>query len=233
MAVEKPAGISVHNAPGTDVCSLVRTYLDGAPQSIMREGYAPEFGVHPVHRLDQETSGVILLACQPDAFRHLAAQFKSHTVRKRYVAILHGEPADPGNGDGWGDWSWKLTKAAGGRKNPAGSGKRLPSRTRYRVLRRTAHYTVAECEPETGRKHQIRRHAKLAGHAVAGDKRYGTERSVRFLRETCGFDRLGLHSLSLVIVSPATGREVVIQSPGLPSEMAALIDIDGGDGPME
>ena len=94
----------------------------------------PSFGVSPVHRLDKETSGVILLAVTREVFRFFSKQFESRQVTKRYVAVLHGRLENPNENDPWGTWSWALAKTAGGRHNPEGAGHRQDSRTRYRSL---------------------------------------------------------------------------------------------------
>ncbi len=222
LAVDKPAGLTVHNLPGQDLCSIVEDALIKDP--IAREiRYDPSVGIHPVHRLDRETSGVMLLAWDKTVLRELSLQIRSDSTRKRYAAILHGRLPVPADPEVWIEWDRPLTKSAGGRRDPAGKGKRVPSRTRVRVIRHTERYTLVTCELETGRKHQIRRHAKLAGHAVVGDERYGTRRSVEFLKQK-GFDRLALHARSLTIHLPGESSPLEIRSPALPQAMQSLLD---------
>jgi len=228
LVVEKPSGLSVQEEPGWNLCSILRTQIEDDPNLRDKIDYDPLFGVHPVHRLDRETSGIILLACRPETFSYLARQFEYHQVRKRYIALLHGELPDPDAEDGWGLWAWPLSKEAGGRFHPQGPGRAVPCETRYRVLRKSTHYTLIECDLVTGRKHQIRRHARLAGHAVVGDARYGTPRSIRFLREERGFIRLALHSFSLQIQPPRAPAPQVFQSPAIPPEILRLLDDDQG-----
>lgn len=124
MVVDKPAGISVHNEPGRDLCSLASAFIQ--KESILQRqiDMDPDFDVHPVHRLDKETSGVILLAVNREMFRFFSNQFESRQVRKQYVAILHGRLENPEGNDSWGTWRWALAKTAGGRHNPEGSGHR-------------------------------------------------------------------------------------------------------------
>ncbi|GBC60622.1 RNA pseudouridine synthase [Desulfonema ishimotonii] len=226
LAVEKPAGISVHNDPGQDLCSIMVRKIAANAKFAEEIAFNPESGLNPVHRLDKQTSGVILLAWTPAIFRYFSAQFESGSVKKRYAAILHGELKKPETPDGWGLWEWALCKEARGRRDPVGKGKKADARTRFRVLQHTPHYTLAECELLTGRKHQIRRHARLAGHAVTGDTRYGTSRSVSFLKDRCHFDRLGLHAMSLTVTPPGAKDPVTIRSQGLPAEMQRLLDND-------
>ena len=224
LVVEKPAGLSVEEEREKDLCSLLRSQIKTDPNLLKKIDYDPRFGVHPVHRLDRETSGVILLACRSETFSYLARQFEDRKVRKRYVALLHGDLSEPKTEDGWGLWTWPLSKEAGGRLVPKGPGSRVPCETRFRILRRSAYYTLIECELLTGRKHQIRRHARLAGHAVVGDERYGTPRSLKFLREEKGFTRLALHSFSLEVKPPQAPAPQLFQSPAIPPEILRLLE---------
>ena len=228
LVVEKPPGVSVQGEPGRDLCSVLKSRIGSEPDLRDKIGCDPGFGVLPVHRLDRGTSGVILLACRPKTFSYFAKQFEHHKVRKRYVALLHGELPEPDAEDGWGLWTWPLSKEAGGRFHPEGPGGAAPCETRFRVLRRSAHYTLIECDLLTGRKHQIRRHARLAGHAVVGDARYGTSRSLKFLREEMGFIRLALHSFSLQVLLPGAAAPQVFQSPAIPPEILRLLEEDQG-----
>jgi RluA family pseudouridine synthase len=225
LAVDKPAGMSVHNDPGRDLCTLCAARL--MADDLLKAGIKPDtdFGVHAVHRLDRDTSGVVLLAARREALRFLAAQFEKRTVSKRYVAILHGIMVPP-SGSAWGMWRWPLTKNAAGRRDPAGRGQRKACQTRFRVLATSSHYTQVECAPETGRKHQIRRHAKLAGHPVVGDRRYGSRRSLVYLQEKCGFSRLGLHARALTFLPPDGDKSLTVQASEMPTEFKRLLEMD-------
>jgi 23S rRNA-/tRNA-specific pseudouridylate synthase len=224
--VEKPCGMSVQEERERDLRSVLASQIESDPGLRAEVDCDPAFGIQPVHRLDRETSGVILLACRSKTFSFFARQFEHHKVRKRYVALLHGELPEPGGEKSWGKWTWPLSKEAGGRLHPEGAGETVPAETRFRILRRSARYTLVECELLTGRKHQIRRHARLAGHAVAGDGRYGTARSVAYLREEKGFSRLALHALSLEIQPPRATAPEVFRSPAVPPEILRLLDED-------
>ena len=228
LMVEKPSGLSVQEEQGQDLCSFLQSRINTDPDLRNKIDCDPGFGVLPVHRLDRETSGVILLACRPRTFSYFAMQFEHHKVRKRYIALLHGDLPEPTAEDGWGLWTWPLSKEAGGRLHPEGRPRAVPSETRFRVLRRSAHYTLIECDLLTGRKHQIRRHARLAGHAVVGDARYGTSRSLKFLREEMGFIRLALHSFSLQVQLPGAAAPRVFQSQAIPPEILRLLEEDQG-----
>ncbi len=229
LAVDKPAGLTVHNEPGKDLCTIAHDYIQKNP-SIFKQLYLDtDFGIHPVHRLDRETSGVLLLAADRDTFRFFSKQFESHSVKKQYIAILHSPITPPETlnlDDRWGTWHWQLSKEAGGRKNPAGSGKKVPCETRYRIMDQSAHYTMVEIELLTGRKHQIRRHAKLAKHPVVGDNRYGSDRAIKFLKENCAFDRLGLHARSLAFELLDEQEKQTIETNDIPIQMRELFEND-------
>ncbi|MEW6673115.1 MAG: RNA pseudouridine synthase [Thermodesulfobacteriota bacterium] len=226
LAVDKPAGVTVHNAPGRDICSLAFAMIQKEPAVFDPVAMDPAFGIHPVHRLDRETSGIMLLAATPEAFRLFSKQFQSRQVQKRYIAVLHGRLDDlPGN-DFWGTWRWALAKAAGGRRHPEGAGQRQTGETRFRIIDRSARYTMVEIELLTGRKHQIRRHAKLAGHPVVGDARYGSKRAANFLSRNFAFDRLGLHANSLTLLLPDATAPETIRTPAIPKQMQELFDND-------
>lgn len=226
LAVDKPWGMSVHNRPGEDLLSLVGRSLAGEGKIPLNAGAESGVGVHPVHRLDRETSGVALFAYSAEALRDLGGQFARRTVKKRYLALLHGPVPDLPEGS-WGEWNWPLSREAGGRRYPEGRGRKTACRTRYRVLGRSRHYSLVECEPISGRIHQIRRHAKLAGHPVTGDGRYGSTRSMRFLQAEMGFFRLGLHAHALTLVPPGETAAQPIETRGLPADMARLYRGDG------
>ena len=226
LAVNKPAGVTVHNTPGRDICSLVFAFIQKESAASALIDMNPDFGVNPVHRLDKETSGIILLAATPAAFRFFSKQFESRQVKKRYIAILHGRLEPPQGNDPWGTWCWALAKTAGGRLRPEGAGQRQAGETRYRVLDRSAHYTMVDIELLTGRKHQIRRHAKLAGHPVVGDARYGSKRAANYLSRNFAFDRLALHAYALTLLLPGGTAPKTVKTPAMPDPMRDLFDND-------
>jgi RluA family pseudouridine synthase len=224
VAVDKPAGITVHNQPGRDLCAMVSALIEKEPGIQRQMDTDPDFGIHSVHRLDKDTSGVILLAGNPKTFRFFSEQFETRQVKKRYVAVLHGRLENPKGDDSWGTWRWPLAKTAGGRRHPRGDGRRLPSETRFRILRRSSRYTLVEMEPLTGRKHQIRRHAKISGHPVVGDVRYGSTRSVNYLRRNLAFDRLALHARALTLHLQEGKDPETLETPEIPQTMTALFE---------
>lgn len=221
LAVDKPAGISVHNDPGKDLCGRLSILLQAEAELQAATGLNAHSRLNAAHRLDRETSGVILLAGSRSVLSHFTAQFEARTVKKQYTVILHGHLPENDHPDPWHSWEWSLTKTPGGRKDPRGRGPRKTCTTLVRVLDHSEHYTLVECKLLTGRKHQIRRHAKLAGHPVVGDRRYGSKRALNFLHSKHNFKRLGLHAASLEIQLP-DGSPVVIRAQVLPGEMQRL-----------
>jgi len=223
LAVDKPAGMSIHNDPGADLISIVREHIASAGDLARTLNPDPSFGIAPVHRLDRDTSGVTLLACRSGTFRHFSRQFEYHTATKRYIVLLHGRLA---GADEAGVWRRPLSRGAAGRQRPAGTGPKAACETRFTVLEHGDRYTLAACMPVTGRKHQIRRHAKMAGHPVVGDRRYGSKRAVAYLSEYHNFTRLALHADSLTIRPPENPENITIQSTGLPLEIRRLFETD-------
>ena len=201
IAVNKPAGLVVHAGAGRHAGTLVN-------RLVHRFGSLSELGgeLRPgiVHRLDKDTSGVLLVARTDAAHRALAAQFADRTVEKVYLALVHGNVrADSG----------RITKPIA--RDPVrrtrmtarlGSGRE--SLTEYRVRRRFEKFTFLEVRIGTGRTHQIRVHLASIGHPVAGDRVYGAPPA----------ERLFLHAWRIGFDSPATGERVRVEAP-LPPEL--------------
>lgn len=223
LVVDKPCGMSIHNDPGVDLCSVVL--------AAVRAGHLPAMGadlsaVHAIHRLDRETSGIVLLAGDSQTLAFFCGQFAAKTVGKQYLALVHGHPLGHAEAPDRGEWNWPLTHTAAGRNDPMGQGKRRPCTTRWRILERSPHYSLIECEPLTGRRHQIRRHAKLAGHPVVGDRRYGSVRSLAYLSRYREFNCLGLHARALAIRLPGEATTTTFQSQAMPEAMQLLLKHD-------
>ena len=226
LVVDKPAGLTVHNAPGRDLLSLLVDGIQNHPSLAERIAVDPGFGIHPVHRLDKETSGTVLLAAHRDRLRFFSEQFESGQVTKRYITMLHGRLEQPEGFAWWGTWTWPLSEGPGGRSNPQGTKGLKACETRYRVMAHSVHYTWVEMELLTGRTHQIRRHAKLAGHSVVGDSRYGSTRAIAFLREHHGFHRLALHAHALTLRVPDGKGPVTVQTACVPDPIRTLFQDD-------
>jgi 23S rRNA pseudouridine1911/1915/1917 synthase len=216
-AFDKPAGIAMHPTAKyhfSTVTALLREKFPGEPLQI-------------THRLDLETSGVLLVARTREAAVALKRAFARRRVHKRYAAIVHGVL----DGEGLIDRPLAL---AGGlvRVKMAVRAEGLPSRTRYRARARHGDYTLVDCWPETGRQHQIRAHLDAIGHPIVGDKLYPDERIFADYQDH-GWEaiagrvplrRHALHAAELRFPHPATGAEVLVESP-LPAELATLVDI--------
>ncbi|VFQ45529.1 RluA family pseudouridine synthase [Desulfoluna butyratoxydans] len=222
VALDKPCGVSVHNDPGRDLVSAVIHTLATEPARLLQEEGTRSDSVHAVHRLDGDTSGVVLFAFGKEAARHLTRQFEEKQVTKEYLALVHGDLTPEK-----GRWAQPLAKEAGGRTNPAGSGKRMASITAFSVVSRSVHYTLVRCSPLTGRKHQIRRHAKLSGHPLTGDRRYGSKRALAVLEERFGYRRLGLHARTITFCPPGSDQTITVASAdSVPEAMETLLQGD-------
>jgi len=226
LVVDKPAGMTIHNKTGMDLCSFALTHVQNETAAKGQIDIDPYFGVNPVHRLDKEASGIIFLAASREMLRFFSNQFQSRQVIKMYAAILHGLLEKPEENDLWETWRWPLADTAGGRVNPQGSGHRQHSETRFRVLDHSAHYTMVEIELLSGRTHQIRRHAKLSGHPVVGDTRYGSTRAANYLKRNFAFERLALHARSLTLRLPGGKDPETIETPSIPGQMLELFKND-------
>jgi 23S rRNA pseudouridine1911/1915/1917 synthase len=224
VVVAKPAGFSTvpyegvwnrsggeaRGAPSLD--ALVRDWLQRT--RLAPRGGRPSLGV--VHRLDKETSGLIVFTRTWLAKRHLAAQFRRHTVRRRYLAIAHGDVRARTMR------TFLLADRGDGRRGSA-RGKAPPEAreaiTHVDVLERRVGATLVACRLETGRTHQIRIHLSEAGHPLVGERVY-----VRgYGGAVVAAPRLMLHSTELGFVHPATERPVTWELP-MPDDMRAVID---------
>ena len=227
LAVDKPFGLSVHNEPGNDLVYMLSDRIRSDALLTKHLGINGSFRIHPVHRLDKETSGVILLATDVRVLRDLSELFVKGRVKKRYIALVHGGFDQEARNHQYNIWDYPLSKTAGGRKYPVGKGTLVNCMTRYRVLQHSTRYSLLEIELITGRKHQIRRHAKLSGHPVTGDTRYGSKKSVCYLRNTLSYHRLGLHCKCLEFIPPGQKEEVCITSKNPLTDMVQLLLNDG------
>ena len=228
VAIDKPAGMSVHNDPDSraDAISCTSDLLIADAHLREKTGWAGPsggFAVSPVHRLDRETSGVLVLATRSETARVLQARFGPELVerslKKIYRAVVRGE-IKPDRRQG--EWTFTLTDRAEGRAQPAGKREaRKPCRTEYRALRSNKYLTEIEIDLLTGRQHQIRRHAALAGHHVVGDPRYGDPSHATRTEKLFGFSRLMLHAHRLEMTPPGDHGPVVIEAP-LPLEFERI-----------
>jgi 23S rRNA pseudouridine1911/1915/1917 synthase len=214
LIVDKPAGLVVHPAPGHAAGTLVNALLGrpgasfGGISGVRRPGI--------VHRLDRDTSGLLIVARSDAAQASLMAQLKARRIKKTYLALVQGSVAaavgrieapigrDPGH-------RTRMAVVAGGRAATTG----------YRVRERFDGWTFLELDLITGRTHQIRVHLAAIGHPVAGDPLYGTATS---RRGPGGLDRLFLQAWRLELTSPSSGRLLRAEAP-LPDELARVLDM--------
>jgi 23S rRNA pseudouridine1911/1915/1917 synthase len=202
-AVDKPAGMVVHAGAGVHRGTLVNALLHRFT-SLSDLGGPVRPGI--VHRLDKETSGVLLVALTDAAHRLLAAQFASRKVDKVYLALVHGAvPREHGRVDSPIERD-PLRRT----RMTTRPGRGRTAITEYRVLRRFQRFTLLEVRIHTGRTHQIRVHLSSLGHPVAGDRLYGAP-------PLPGLPGFFLHAHRIGFTSPATGLPVVVESPLPPS----------------
>jgi 23S rRNA pseudouridine1911/1915/1917 synthase len=214
IIVDKPAGLVVHPAPGHQSGTLVNALLG-------RDGGAAFGGIAGVrrpgivHRLDRDTSGLLMVARQDGAQASLMGQLKARRVKKTYIALVRGS----------------VSAAVGRIEAPIGRDPKhrtrmgvvpdgRPATTGYRVRERFAGWTLLELDLVTGRTHQIRVHLDAIGHPIAGDPVYGTGTS---RRGPAGLERLFLHAWRLELTSPTDGHLIRATAP-LPPELSSVLD---------
>lgn len=201
LIVVKPSGLSIHNDPGEDLVSKISDRV--ATDRRIRDQVDPSrrlARLHAVNRLDRETSGMLVLAAG-EALEFFGRQFADRTAAKAYLALTVRQKKRNSRGQ----WRWPLSKTAAGRKNPAGRPPRKPCATDYRVLSSGSRFCLLHCRAHTGRKHQIRRHAALAGFPLVGDRRYGL-RAMKFTDPPTSAARLALHAYCLRLMLPGANK---------------------------
>ncbi|MGB7373803.1 RluA family pseudouridine synthase [Pontixanthobacter sp.] len=221
IVVNKPAGMVVHPAAGNLTGTLVNALLHRCHGQLSGIGGVARPGI--VHRIDKDTSGLLVVAKSAAAHEGLAAQFADHSVHRRYMAVCGGYPA-PADGTIEGI----IGRSFGNRKKMAvldeGSGRGKHAVTHYKTLEKLNNSSLVECRLETGRTHQVRVHFASIGHALLGDPVYGRTGAVlRPILQRLGFVRQALHAASLGFNHPVTGEYVEFHA-GLPADMRELID---------
>ena len=212
LALDKPAGLAVHGGSGINL-GLVEQLRHDRPDCRFLE---------LVHRLDRDTSGVLLIAKKRSALTRLHEQLRSGDVQKVYVALVHGR---------WRDQKRnvklpleKYVLASGERRvrvKPEG----MPSHTVFTLRRSVPPYSLVEAELRTGRTHQIRVHLAHLGYPIAGDEKYGDYQVNRRLAAQ-GLKRMFLHAWRIVIAHPQTGDPLTIEAP-LPDDLQRFLDSCG------
>jgi 23S rRNA pseudouridine1911/1915/1917 synthase len=213
LIVDKPAGLVVHPAPGHDSGTLVNALL-GRGAELAPGGIAGVQRPGIVHRLDRDTSGLLMVARTDAAQASLQAQLKARRVKKTYLALVQGAVAAAA-----GRIEAPVGRDPGRRTRMAVTPSGRLATTGYRVRERFDGWTLLELDLVTGRTHQIRVHLEAIGHPVAGDPVYGTGTS---RRGPAGLGRLFLHAWRLELTSPSSGRLIRAESP-LPPELEEVL----------
>jgi 23S rRNA pseudouridine1911/1915/1917 synthase len=222
IVIDKPSGMVVHPAYGNPSGTLVNALLYHCQDltginGVLRPGI--------VHRLDKDTSGVIVVAKEDEAYHHLAKQFKNRTVGKVYLALVYGKP---GQDEGLIDSA--IGRHPSERQRMSTRTKRGRSAiTRWKVIERFVGFTFLEAFPQTGRTHQIRVHLSSIGHPLLGDPLYGRKGRPGtihdpLLRECLRkMNRQALHAYQLEFNHPRTGERVRFVSP-IPQDMKEVLE---------
>lgn len=192
-AFAKPSGLLVHRGWGDD--DTVAVDLARAAMGVR---------VHPAHRLDRATSGVLLFALDPECAAALGRAFEAGLVRKTYLALVRGVAPEEGVIDN------PVPKTEGG--------PRVPAVTAFRRRHAGERWSLVEARPRTGRLHQIRRHLKHISHPIVGDVNYGKGDINRLFRERYDLRRLALHAAEIGFLHPFSGEEITIRAP-LPPDL--------------
>ncbi len=243
IVIDKPAGMVVHPAPGSPSGTLVNALLAHCGDTLSGIGGERRPGI--VHRIDKDTSGLLVVAKSDRAHHGLAAQFEAHDVNRHYLAVVHGVPdvADPRlrglqgvstEPGGIVRIATALARHKTDRQRqavvPEGAGRHAVTRVRVVEAFGGKSAALVDCWLETGRTHQIRVHMAYAGHGLIGDQTYGGRRrlSPKAVGEVAAgignaFPRQALHAATLGFAHPVTGEMMEFESP-LPPDMAELLD---------
>lgn len=227
VVIDKPAGLVVHPAPGNPDLTLVNALIAHCGDSLSGIGGVRRPGI--VHRLDKDTSGVMVAAKTDRAHHALSRQFEKRSAERAYLAVVWGLPS-PAEGRIEGN----IGRDPRNRKKMAvvGENRGKPAATNYRVLRRYGTWaSLVECRLETGRTHQVRVHMTQIGHPLVGDPLYGRASRARTrglpedaLAAMRDFPRQALHARLLGFSHPESGEELYFETD-LPKDMKNLCDV--------
>lgn len=218
FVVEKPSGWITNEADTTTTQPVIQKWIRENYDYPLKDNVEMRDGI--VHRLDKETSGILLVAKTKEAFEKLQAEFKGRKVQKTYLALLHGkvEPLEGKIEATVGRLPWRRDRFGvlpGGRE----------STTEYKVLNfypgNNAGHSLVEFHPKTGRTHQIRIHSKHIGHAIVADEFYAGRKTARNDRKWC--PRLFLHASGIKFIHPVTGKDVEFRSE-LPDDLKEVLN---------
>lgn len=217
IVIDKPAGMVVHPAAGNPDGTLVNALLHHCAGNLSGIGGVARPGI--VHRIDKDTSGLLVAAKTDRAHEGLARQFSTHSIDRRYKAIVAGLPK------GQGTVNANLARSDVNRKKVAivGEGRGKRAVTHWRLERALKDSALVECRLETGRTHQVRVHMASIGHPLLGDPVYGRTRpGTRELLKRLGFERQALHAARLGFIHPIDSRALAFDS-AMPDDMQELL----------
>jgi 23S rRNA pseudouridine1911/1915/1917 synthase len=218
IVIDKPAGLVVHPAVGNYDGTLVNALLHHCQGQLSGIGGVARPGI--VHRIDKDTSGLLVVAKSDIAHEGLARQFEDHSIERAYLALVGGNPMPPS-----GTVTGSIARSNTNRKKMAlvADGRGKHAVTHYATLERLEGCALVECRLETGRTHQVRVHMTSLGHSLLGDQAYGrTPAKLKPLLAEHAFERQALHAAVLGFVHPVTGAALRFESP-LPADMEALL----------
>ncbi|MBN8502594.1 MAG: RluA family pseudouridine synthase [Sphingomonadales bacterium] len=218
LVVDKPAGLVVHPAAGNLDGTLVNALLHHCRGKLSGIGGVARPGI--VHRIDKDTSGLLVVAKSDKAHEGLARQFADHSIERAYLAIVSGRLTPAA-----GTIRANIARSATNRKKMAlvDDGRGKPAVTHYRTVENFTWASLVECRLETGRTHQVRVHLSSSGHGLLGDPVYGrTHQRHRELLGRLHFARQALHAAVLGFIHPITGEQLRFEST-LPADMAELL----------
>lgn len=218
LVVNKPAGMVVHPSAGHADGTLVNALLFHCKGQLSGIGGVERPGI--VHRIDRDTSGLLVVAKSDAAHQGLAKLFATHDIHRRYLAIVRGIPAPPA-----GTIRTQIGRSRADRKKMGvlseGFGKHAV--THFRTLENFAAESLIECTLETGRTHQVRVHMTHIGHPLIGDTTYGNrQKSYLIGPNQSKFDRQALHAAELGFIHPITGERIQLEC-NLPTDMQELL----------
>lgn len=218
LVVSKPAGMTVLPGSKQKTHTLVNGLLHGYEADLRPLGKGRSFGL--THRLDRDTSGLVVVARNPDAHQDLLDQFRRRRIQKEYRALVAGSPPRQ-------EWTLQLPLVRGEQKGrmimqvaPGGRGQKAV--TEYSVLEAWHRFSYLDVRPKTGRTHQIRVHLAALGTPVLGDPLYGIQRANTHARHLLGLNRMFLHALAIAFRHPGTDRDFRVESP-LPKDLEAVL----------
>ncbi len=222
IVIDKPAGMVVHPAAGNYDGTLVNALLHHCRGQLSGIGGVARPGI--VHRIDKDTSGLLVVAKSDVAHEGLARQFEDHSIERAYLALASGHPMPIA-----GTISGSIARSSSDRKKMAMLGVHVPggrgkhSVTHYRTLERLEGASLIECRLETGRTHQVRVHLTFIGHSLLGDPVYGrTPPRLKPVLAELEFRRQALHAAELGFIHPVSAEKVHLTSD-LPADMKRLL----------